>query len=98
NIIYDNKSNLNGNNSQSDAETVTVCLGHQMENFTTELIHYGTHTYGNILKDGLMKENANRVLKGIGHMNKGATFSNAQQESRELMLDGKARGDANPIL
>src|SRR5699024_8789766 len=98
NVSYYNKTNLNGDNSQSDVNIVTVSRSQQTLDFTTKVIHYGKNTYGNILKHGVMKENANSVFNGIGHIKKGATFSNAQQESRVLMLDGKARGDANPIL
>ncbi|OFL47845.1 Fe-S cluster assembly protein SufD [Nosocomiicoccus sp. HMSC067E10] len=98
NVIYDNTTYLNGDNSESEVKIVTIGRGQQILNFTTEVIHYGKNTYGNILKHGVMKENANSVFNGIGHIKKGATNSNAQQESRVLMLDGKARGDANPIL
>ena len=38
------------------------------------------------------------IFNGIGKIAKGATKSNAEQESRVLMLSEKARGDANPIL
>ena len=42
--------------------------------------------------------NASSIFNGIGKIAKGATRSNAVQESRVLMLSEKARGDANPIL
>ena len=45
-----------------------------------------------------MKEKSSAIFNGIGHIEKGATSSNAVQESRILMLSEKARGDANPIL
>ena len=38
------------------------------------------------------------IFNGIGKIEHGATKSNAVQESRVLMLNEKARGDANPIL
>ncbi len=38
------------------------------------------------------------IFNGIGKIEHGATKSNAEQESRVLMLSEKARGDANPIL
>lgn len=62
------------------------------------MIHYGKETTGNILKHGVMKDSASSVFNGIGYIKHGATNSDAQQESRVLMLSPKARGDANPIL
>src|SRR5690606_26288054 len=41
---------------------------------------------------------AQSIFNGIGKIEHGASKSNAQQESRVLMLSSKARGDANPIL
>ena len=42
--------------------------------------------------------NLHAIFNGIGRIAKGATRSNAVQESRVLMLSERARGDANPIL
>jgi Fe-S cluster assembly protein SufD len=38
------------------------------------------------------------TFNGVGHIVKGARGSDAQQESRVLMLSRTARGDADPIL
>ncbi len=45
-----------------------------------------------------MKDQASSIFNGIGKIEHGASKSNAEQESRVLMLSEKARGDANPIL
>jgi Fe-S cluster assembly protein SufD len=45
-----------------------------------------------------MKDSASSIFNGIGKIEHGASKSNAEQESRVLMLSEKARGDANPIL
>ena len=45
-----------------------------------------------------MKDSATSIFNGIGKIEHGATKSNAEQESRVLMLSEKARGDANPML
>ncbi|EHD1152742.1 Fe-S cluster assembly protein SufD, partial [Listeria monocytogenes] len=50
------------------------------------------------LSHGVMKERATTIFNGIGHIKHGASKSDAQQESRVLMLSPEARGDANPIL
>jgi len=45
-----------------------------------------------------MKERSTAIFNAIGKIEHGATRTNAEQESRMLMLSEKARGDANPIL
>ena len=45
-----------------------------------------------------MKDSASTIFNGIGKIEHGASKSNAEQESRVLMLSEKARGDANPML
>ena len=96
--ISENITHLVGNGSHCDMKTVVVGRGTQRQNFTTEIVHWGTDTEGFILKHGVMKDAASSIFNGIGRIAKGATRANAVQESRVLMLSEKARGDANPIL
>ncbi|WP_062354582.1 Fe-S cluster assembly protein SufD [Bacillus kwashiorkori] len=98
NTISDNITNLIGDGSTGEMKTVVVGRGEQTQNFTTAVVHYGKHTEGHILSHGVMKDKASSVFNGIGKIEHGAMKSNAQQESRVLMLSEKARGDANPIL
>ncbi|MGN1401107.1 MAG: Fe-S cluster assembly protein SufD [Bacillus sp. (in: firmicutes)] len=98
NTISDNKTNLIGDGSFSDAKTVVVGRGEQKQNFTTSIVHFGKSSEGFILKHGVMKDSASSIFNGIGKIEHGATKANAEQESRVLMLSEKARGDANPIL
>ncbi|SIR26617.1 Fe-S cluster assembly protein SufD [Peribacillus simplex] len=98
NTISDNTTYLMGDGSHGDTKTVVVGRGEQKQNFTTAIIHYGKRSEGYILKHGVMKDAASSIFNGIGKIEHGATKSNAEQESRVLMLSEKARGDANPIL
>ncbi|WP_102273964.1 Fe-S cluster assembly protein SufD [Cytobacillus massiliigabonensis] len=98
NTIYENVTNLNGDGSFGDTKTVVVGRGEQTQNFTTSIVHFGKNTEGYILKHGVMKDAATSIFNGIGKIEHGASKSNAEQESRVLMLSEKARGDANPIL
>ncbi|WP_043932314.1 Fe-S cluster assembly protein SufD [Bacillus sp. EB01] len=98
NTISDNVTNLIGDGSQSHLKTVVVGRGEQIQNFTSKVVHFGKNTEGFILKHGVMKDSASSIFNGIGKIEHGASKSNAQQESRVLMLSEKARGDANPIL
>lgn len=98
NTISENVTNLIGDGSYADSKTVVVGRGNQKQNFTTSIIHHGKNSEGYILKHGVMKDSASSIFNGIGKIEHGASKSNAEQESRVLMLSEKARGDANPIL
>ncbi|WP_442595992.1 Fe-S cluster assembly protein SufD [Neobacillus sp. D3-1R] len=98
NTISENITNLIGDGSFGDSKTVVVGRGNQIQNFTTSIVHFGKNTDGFILKHGVMKDEASSIFNGIGKIEHGASKSNAEQESRVLMLSEKARGDANPIL
>lgn len=98
NTVSENVTNLIGDGSFADTKTVVVGRGKQSMNFTTKVVHFGKHTEGYILKHGVMKDEAKSIFNGIGKIEHGASKSNAEQESRVLMLSEKARGDANPIL
>ncbi|MGG3451636.1 Fe-S cluster assembly protein SufD [Domibacillus aminovorans] len=96
--VSENVTNLIGDGSYADTKMVVVGSGKQSMNFTTKVVHFGKHTEGYILKHGVMKDEAKAIFNGIGKIEHGASKSNAEQESRILMLSEKARGDANPIL
>ncbi|WP_413378604.1 Fe-S cluster assembly protein SufD [Alkalihalobacillus sp. 1P02AB] len=98
NTVSENTTHLIGEGSTGDAKTVSVGTGSQKQNFTTSIIHHGKHSDGQILKHGVMLDNATMIFNGIGKIEHGASKSNAEQTERVLMLSEKARGDANPIL
>lgn len=96
--ISENITHLVGDGSTADAKTVVIGRGQQKQNFTTEIRHWGKSSEGFILTHGVMKDAAQSIFNGVGIIEHGASKSNAEQESRVLMLSEKARGDANPIL
>ncbi|WP_099159991.1 Fe-S cluster assembly protein SufD [Virgibacillus ndiopensis] len=98
NTVSENITHLVGDNSNSNAKAVSVGRGKQTQNFTAKIVHFGKQSEGYILQHGVMKESATTIFNGIGKIEHGASKSNAEQESRVLMLSEKARGDANPIL
>ncbi len=98
NTIAENITHLIGDGSHSDMKTVVVGRGDQRENITTKIISFGQNTNGMILKHGVVKDSATTIFNGIGKIENGATGSNAEQESRMLILSDRARADANPIL
>ncbi|MCP3028250.1 Fe-S cluster assembly protein SufD [Halobacillus sp. A5] len=98
NTVSENITHLIGDNSQSQAKTVTIGRGAQKQNFTANITHFGKGSDGYILQHGVMKDKSSGIFNGIGKIEHGASKSNAEQESRVLMLSKDARGDANPIL
>ena len=64
----------------------------------TTILNRGRHTIGHIFQRGVILNRSTLVFNGIGKIIKGAKGSDAQQESRVLMLSRRARGDANPLL
>lgn len=98
NVICDFDTELVGDGSESDLKAVGISKGRQTQVIDSNVVNYGNHTQGNIFQHGVILDSATLTFNGIGHIIKGAKNSDAQQESRVLMLSDKARGDANPIL
>ncbi|MUV39164.1 FeS cluster assembly protein SufD [Lentibacillus sp. JNUCC-1] len=96
--VFENVTHLVGDNSATHPKTVTVGNGKQIVNFTTKSVHSGKDSESHILQHGVMKDKSTAIFNAIGKIYNGASGSNAEQESRVLMLSEKARGDANPIL
>ncbi|CAM3938345.1 Fe-S cluster assembly protein SufD [Alkalicoccus chagannorensis] len=98
NTVSDNTTYLHGQGSHADTKSVSIGRGSQVQNFTTNVIHFGKDTDGQILKHGVMRDRATSIFNGISKIEKGATKANGEQTERVLMLSERARGDANPIL
>ncbi|GAF40550.1 feS assembly protein SufD [Agrilactobacillus composti DSM 18527 = JCM 14202] len=98
NIISDFDSELKGRGSHAEVNVVAIATGRQVQGIETRVTNYGKKTIGNILQHGVILERATLTFNGVGHIVKGARGSDAQQESRVLMLSNRAIGDANPIL
>lgn len=98
NTVSENTTHLVGDGSVTNARTVTVGKGRQIQNFTATTAHHGLNTDGQISQRGVMLDRTTAIFNAIGKIDDGASKANAEQESRILMLSGKARGDANPIL
>lgn len=98
NTVSENTTYLVGEGSYGDTKTVSIGRGKQVQNFTTNVIHWGKNSDGQILKHGVMIDEATSIFNGISKIEHGATKANGEQTERVLMLSEKARGDANPIL
>lgn len=98
NVICDFDTDLVGEGSSTDLKAVGVSSGRQTQVIDSNVVNIGRNTTGNIFQHGVILDRATLTFNGIGHILNGAKGSDAQQESRVLMLSDKARGDANPIL
>ncbi|WP_054951338.1 Fe-S cluster assembly protein SufD [Numidum massiliense] len=96
--ISDNDSLLAGQGSSSVVKTLAVGSGKQTSNMTSRIRHEGKHSESNILARVVMKDEATGIVNSVTKIEKGASKSDGEQTGRVLMLDEKARGDANPIL
>lgn len=98
NTLSDNLTVLAGDGSSGYVKSITVGSGKQENNITSRMQHVGKNTPSDILARGVMKDAASSILNSITKIEKGATRADGQQTGRVLMLNEKARGDANPIL
>jgi len=97
-VIGDFDSVLEGEGSHAEVKAVAISAGNQNQAIDTRVTNKAAHSIGHILQHGVIRDRAALTFNGIGHILQGAKGSDAQQESRVLMLSNKARGDANPIL
>ncbi|WP_300560738.1 Fe-S cluster assembly protein SufD [Companilactobacillus sp.] len=97
-VVGDFGTDLRGEGSHTEAKVVAITTGEQVTGIDTKVTNYGKHSIGHILQHGVILQSSTLTFNGVGHIVKGARGSDAQQESRVLMLSRTARGDADPIL
>ena len=98
NVVMRVASQLNGEGATSHANVIGLTIKKQTQGLVTTVLNKGRHTVGHIFQRGVILNRSTLVFNGIGQIIKGAKGSDAQQESRVLMLSRRARGDANPLL
>lgn len=96
--IGDFDSDLVGDGSHAELKVVGISTSDQIQGIDTRVTNIGKNTIGHILQHGVALDTSELTFNGIGHVMKRSKGSDAQQESRILMLSPQARGDANPIL
>ena len=96
--IGDFDSDLVGEGAHAELKVVGISTSDQIQGIDTRVTNIGKNTIGHILQHGVALDASELTFNGIGHVMKRSKGSDAQQESRILMLSPQARGDANPIL
>lgn len=98
NTVADFDTDLKGTGAHSEIKVVDITAGKQFEGVNTRVTNYGKRTIGNINQRGVITDHSRLIFNGIGHIIKGASGANAEQQNRVLMMSSHAHGDANPIL
>lgn len=98
NTVADFDTDLKGIGAHSEIKVVDITTGDQLEGVNTRVTNYGKKTIGNINQRGVITDRSCLIFNGIGHIIKGASGANAEQQNRVLMMSSHAHGDANPIL
>ncbi|MCL1948836.1 MAG: Fe-S cluster assembly protein SufD [Turicibacter sp.] len=98
NVVTENLIGLVGEGAESEVNVVAIAEKTQKQNVTVMIEHLAPRTIGNIVNHGISQDEAQLVFNGIGKIHKGMKGSNAEQESRVMILSENARADANPLL
>ena len=98
NVVTENLIGLVGEGSESEVNVVAIAEKAQKQNITVMIEHLAPRSIGNIVNHGISQDEAQLVFNGIGKIHKGMKGSNAEQESRVMILSENARADANPLL
>ena len=97
-VYHDNTTNILGDGSEANLKIVTLGVKEQKTYFNSEVVNQGLSSKGDILQHGVLLDRSHIVFNGVGFIVKGATGSNAYQNSRMLTLSSEAKADANPML
>ncbi len=98
NSIEDVQVDLIGEGSSANVKAVAISQSNQVQCANIKIINQGAYTVGNIYQHGVVLDQATLTFNGIGDVLNNAKHSDAQQESRILILSDEARADTNPLL
>lgn len=97
-LFGDFHSNLDGDGSRANFKMVGIATHDQLQEVNTRIDNHGLHTDGEILQNGVVKDQAVLNFHAVGKIYKGAHQSASNQESRLLTLTAKSHGEADPVL
>ncbi len=89
---------LRGIGSEALSLVVFFASGQQHMDLTTQLVHIGSRTNGQMLARGVLAGSARTVYRGTSDIKRGAKDSNSQQKEQTLHLTAGVRSDAIPAL
>ena len=97
-LVGDFHSNLDGDGSNANFKMVGIATHDQLQEINTRIDNHGLHTDGEILQNGVVKDQAVLNFHAVGKIYQGAHQSASNQESRLLTLTAKSHGEADPVL
>lgn len=89
---------LNGANASAIVRLATLAKGQEKKHMTFSLTHFAPYTTGIMDNYGVVKDESNLVIDGIGTIKKGNRQSNSQQTNKIIVFDEKCSAKANPYL
>lgn len=98
NLYGDFYTNLDGDGSRANFKMVGIASHDQLQEIKTRIDNRGLHTDGEILQNGVVKDQAILNFHAVGKIYKGAHQSASNQESRLLTLTKESHGEADPVL
>ncbi len=90
--------NLNGQNSQSNVNVISVAKDQAKTKFNVICNNNAPHTSANIMQRAVALNGGENIFEATGYIAKDCAKAKNFQESRVLLLDGAATGDASPLL
>lgn len=97
-LVGDFHSNLDGDGSNANFKMVGIATHDQLQEINTRIDNHGLHTDGEILQNGVVKDQAVLNFHAVGKIYQGAHQSGSNQESRLLTLTAESHGEADPVL
>ncbi|HJF53594.1 MAG TPA: SufD family Fe-S cluster assembly protein [Limosilactobacillus coleohominis] len=94
----DYHANLDGDGSHANFKMVGIATRDQVQDIHTRIDNHGLHTDGEILQNGVVKDQAILNFHAVGKIYQGAHQSASNQESRLLTLTAASHGEADPVL
>ncbi len=91
-------SKMIGRGSTSNITTLFFGSDRQHLDMETNIFHIGSHTTGDMLTKGVLKDRAVGVYRGLIDIKKGAEETKSYQTERTLLLSKTAKIDAVPAL
>lgn len=91
-------ANLDGDGSAANFKMVGIATHDQLQEINTRIDNHGLHTDGEILQNGVVKDQAVLNFHAVGKIYQGAHQSASNQESRLLTLTAASHGEADPVL
>ena len=98
NVKCDVVVDLDGVNAKALHNIAVIARKENEKYFNITINNNEKMSYGELNNFGVVKDTATLIFNGTGYIKKGATLSEAHQESKIITFDPKIKAQANPFL